>query len=578
MKDLDQNQDGQDSTVRRIGQKGMDVAKAFAKRAIKEVAKKIIKKIVKVLFKLIAKAILKAVIWFAATIGLPVTIAIVAVCFFAGAAVFIGSLFGWFDDDSNVDIEALKARYEQSVIDTSSEFPKYRVPIWILQAIDNIRILKEDREPDQIDPEGIAEKLTAELFPKELKNTITINGSVTSSTTIKVMERAIAWNRDYKYTYDLITDERKTVSKSRTTGSEESGGTSYDDTTITFTHFELLSEVHTYSPEAITIEYFYEPYIDTEYRSASRPLKAKDAGDETGTSSRSVTTSTWKKSPEIIKDVEWLDEDSYVETFTYSYAMSTKSDSSNSTVTLNEFTGESESSSTTIEKINTWKIKKDEEIVDFTKFNDALVAYGYTVGDFDYLHDAIEVNDPSLNSIEGYDPQYLLPDEDGFGGSEGGTGGGGYTGGTIADSPNIPGSKEWAYPTLTNAVVTSPYGWRIHPVKKIRKLHKGIDIARSDRSKDYPIYAVEAGTVTWAGFKNDGYGYSVMITHRDGVVVRYAHMVAGSLQVSKDDEVKKGAALGIMGQTGLVTGIHLHLEVYVNGKPVNPAGYLRREP
>ena len=101
------------------------------------------------------------------------------------------------------------------------------------------------------------------------------------------------------------------------------------------------------------------------------------------------------------------------------------------------------------------------------------------------------------------------------------------------------------------------------------KLHKGIDIARpSDRT----IKAADNGRVISAGY-NGGYGNKVVIDHNNGMKTVYAHL--SSISVTVGQVVSQGQKLGVMGSTGNSTGIHLHFEVYENGKLKNPVDYLK---
>jgi murein DD-endopeptidase MepM/ murein hydrolase activator NlpD len=113
--------------------------------------------------------------------------------------------------------------------------------------------------------------------------------------------------------------------------------------------------------------------------------------------------------------------------------------------------------------------------------------------------------------------------------------------------------------------VTSPYGWRIHPIEKYKKHHNGVDLWSSKE----PCYieaiadgkVLEARMSTAAG---GGYGYFVRLLHKiDGewYTSTYAHMVAGSLKVKKGQTIKAGTILGKMGTTGASTGKHLHIEI-----------------
>lgn len=104
-------------------------------------------------------------------------------------------------------------------------------------------------------------------------------------------------------------------------------------------------------------------------------------------------------------------------------------------------------------------------------------------------------------------------------------------------------------------------------------MHKGIDIARTDRGTQPPIYAADSGTVESAGFNNGGYGNLVVINHGNGMVTKYAHM--SSITVTSGQTVEKGQQIGVMGNTGDSQGVHLHFEVYVNGNLQNPVNYLK---
>lgn len=103
--------------------------------------------------------------------------------------------------------------------------------------------------------------------------------------------------------------------------------------------------------------------------------------------------------------------------------------------------------------------------------------------------------------------------------------------------------------------------------------HKGIDIARTDRSTSPPIYAAESGKVVTAGMNSGGYGNWVIIDHGGGLKTLYAHLA--SLNVSSGQSVSRGEQIGVMGQTGYSTGIHLHFEVHLNGAIQNPLNYLK---
>ena len=116
------------------------------------------------------------------------------------------------------------------------------------------------------------------------------------------------------------------------------------------------------------------------------------------------------------------------------------------------------------------------------------------------------------------------------------------------------------YPTRTDARLTSPFGYRIHPISKNRVFHFGIDLApRIAGTRGEPIYAVRDGVVT-ERFFNNARGNTLRIKHDDeDISTGYQHL--DSFRVNVGDRVKAGQRIGTMGTTGSSTGIHLHFEV-----------------
>jgi murein DD-endopeptidase MepM/ murein hydrolase activator NlpD len=110
---------------------------------------------------------------------------------------------------------------------------------------------------------------------------------------------------------------------------------------------------------------------------------------------------------------------------------------------------------------------------------------------------------------------------------------------------------------------------RYHPVLRISRPHKGIDIAAKVGE---PILAAGAGRVTFAGWKSGGYGNTVEIDHGYGYVTRYAH--ASRVRVRSGQQVNRGDLIADVGATGLVSGPHLHYEVEVNGRQVDPLNFI----
>ncbi len=123
-------------------------------------------------------------------------------------------------------------------------------------------------------------------------------------------------------------------------------------------------------------------------------------------------------------------------------------------------------------------------------------------------------------------------------------------------------------PAVEKGLLSSKYGKRIDPFSGKQEQHKGIDIAGKEGSR---ILAVGDGVVTWAGERN-GYGNLVEINHGKGYVTRYGHNKQRLVEAG--DTVKKGQVIALMGSTGRSTGPHVHIEVLLNDKHVNPGKYL----
>jgi murein DD-endopeptidase MepM/ murein hydrolase activator NlpD len=119
------------------------------------------------------------------------------------------------------------------------------------------------------------------------------------------------------------------------------------------------------------------------------------------------------------------------------------------------------------------------------------------------------------------------------------------------------------------AAITSPFGYRRHPIFGVRKFHSGIDLAGPNHS---PIHAADSGTVLKSGSLG-GYGRVVIVSHGKGMATLYAHLAKSA--VSEGQNVQKGEVIGYEGSTGFSTGPHLHFEVRIDGKPNNPLNYVK---
>jgi murein DD-endopeptidase MepM/ murein hydrolase activator NlpD len=130
----------------------------------------------------------------------------------------------------------------------------------------------------------------------------------------------------------------------------------------------------------------------------------------------------------------------------------------------------------------------------------------------------------------------------------------------------IPAEK----PVKTNVEFTSGFGVRSDPFHAGAAMHPGIDLAGSYGT---PIYATADGTVLRAGWNSGGYGNLVEIDHGRGITTRYGHMSA--ILVHEGEHVTRGEQIGRMGSTGRSTGNHLHYEVRIDGRPVNPIPFMK---
>ena len=117
-------------------------------------------------------------------------------------------------------------------------------------------------------------------------------------------------------------------------------------------------------------------------------------------------------------------------------------------------------------------------------------------------------------------------------------------------------------------VLTSPFGYRIHPIYGDWRFHSGVDLACSEGT---PIYAARSGQVTAASY-NGSMGYYVQINHGDGYASIYMHMT--HYIVSAGEYVSQGEVIGYVGSTGDSTGDHLHFGISYYGEYVNPMEYI----
>jgi len=141
----------------------------------------------------------------------------------------------------------------------------------------------------------------------------------------------------------------------------------------------------------------------------------------------------------------------------------------------------------------------------------------------------------------------------------------------LIDSPPPsfpPGDGSGSFIRPVDGVITSEFGYRIHPITGELRLHKGIDIGGNAGQR---VLASASGTVIIAGVVT-GYGNFVEIKHGNGLTSAYAHLA--SFNVSEGDDVAQGQKIGNVGATGGAKGEHLHFEIFENGTPRNPKDFV----
>ena len=153
-------------------------------------------------------------------------------------------------------------------------------------------------------------------------------------------------------------------------------------------------------------------------------------------------------------------------------------------------------------------------------------------------------------------------------------GGGGFGGGQIlTGNENMIPTGMFTWPMAGNYPITSPFGWRIHPISGQHRHHNGIDIGAPGGT---PILAMADGVVTIANSTDSwggGWGFFVRIQHEGGFETLYAH--ASAVLVRPGQRVSQGEVIALVGTTGSSTGNHLHFEVIRNGTPIDPMQFFR---
>ncbi len=144
----------------------------------------------------------------------------------------------------------------------------------------------------------------------------------------------------------------------------------------------------------------------------------------------------------------------------------------------------------------------------------------------------------------------------------------GVTGDDSAAGPRHPTVTALRTRWPVHGPITSDFG----PRRAFGRFHSGIDIGAKPET---PCRIAAAGTVVFAGWRN-GYGKTIIVEHGDRIHTLYGHL--SRLVVSRGQRLKQGAVVGLTGTTGHASGPHLHYEILVNGRPVDPGSYVAAAP
>jgi murein DD-endopeptidase MepM/ murein hydrolase activator NlpD len=141
--------------------------------------------------------------------------------------------------------------------------------------------------------------------------------------------------------------------------------------------------------------------------------------------------------------------------------------------------------------------------------------------------------------------------------------------GSSSRGGSIVATGRFTWPVPGYSRISSSFGYRVHPVLGVGKLHTGTDIAAPSGAN---VVAADGGVVIQSGWLG-AYGKAVIIDHGNGISTLYGHN--SSLLVSAGQEVSQGQVIARVGMTGLATGPHSHFEVRINGTPTNPMQYFK---
>jgi murein DD-endopeptidase MepM/ murein hydrolase activator NlpD len=134
------------------------------------------------------------------------------------------------------------------------------------------------------------------------------------------------------------------------------------------------------------------------------------------------------------------------------------------------------------------------------------------------------------------------------------------------DETGVSAKKFLVRKPVAVGMMTSPFGWRTHPLLHISELHSGVDWGAPFGT---PIFAAGNGEIEEIGLKG-GYGKYVRIRHPNGYETAYGHMTAFARGLDVGSKVRQGQIIGFVGSSGMSTGSHVHFEIIVNDRFVDP--------
>lgn len=136
---------------------------------------------------------------------------------------------------------------------------------------------------------------------------------------------------------------------------------------------------------------------------------------------------------------------------------------------------------------------------------------------------------------------------------------------------SVTATGQFMWP-LSGGRITSPFGYRTHPLSGVRKMHTGVDVGAAMGT---PIRAADGGIVERSS-PSSGYGWLIVINHGNGYKTRYAHMYAKDVKVQQGQRVAKGQVIALVGSNGFSTGPHLHFELMRNETLIDPMSLVKK--